>query len=82
MGARTLKESRLVQITLTWSYRQKKTSYSTLKVKSYSTSEIGSAVDTRDACANYSSAATNAWDTHIDSPTSIINDNADCLNPR
>jgi hypothetical protein len=43
----------------------KKTSYSTSKVKSHSTSEIGSAADTRDAYAN--STAANTWDAHADS---------------
>jgi hypothetical protein len=43
----------------------KKTSYSTSKAKSHSTSEIGSATDTRDVYAN--STATNTWDAHADS---------------
>jgi hypothetical protein len=60
---------------------EKKTSYSTSKAKSHSTSEIGSAAYTRDACANRSITTTNAWDAHSDSPALTVNDNADCLNP-
>jgi hypothetical protein len=36
--------------------------------KSLSTLEIGSASDTRDACANHSVTATNAQDPHTNSP--------------
>jgi hypothetical protein len=60
---------------------EKNTSYSTSKTKSHSTSEIGLAADTRDACANCSATTTNAWDAHTYNPTSTVNDNAGCLNP-
>jgi hypothetical protein len=58
-----------------------KTSCSTSRARSYSTSEIGSAADTRDAYANCSATATNAWDAHADSPASTVNNNAGYHNP-
>jgi hypothetical protein len=81
MGAKPLRESRLAQLMLIWSYQQRK----------------GLLFDLRDQIplhlrdrlsSRYSGclckplhAATSARDAHTDSPASTVNDNAGCLNP-
>jgi hypothetical protein len=81
MGAKPLKESRSAQLLFIWSYQQIKGLLFHLRGQTHSTSKIGSATDTQEACANYSTTATNDQDAHTDSLASIVNDNADSLTP-